>query len=157
MSIIASPRHGTKPGLTPTERPRAVAPARLGGRPGVSREVLRDLNVAAQREQQSLAALPSPRPWTALLSACGATHAACVFADAILDDLSDLAESWIDLLEPHVAAGVDHAVRMLLLPVAALLAEPLDGGAYSTWDHREIGKPVGRELGTDDTGTEATV
>ena len=151
MSIIPSPTLRRHPGSTPTpsERPRAVAPARLGCAPGASRDVLADLRAFAAREQHR--PQPQPRPWPGLMHAVGATHAVCLHADIVLDDLSDLAESWIDLLEPLVAAGVDHAVRMVLLPVAALLAEPLDGGAHSTWDHRPLGKPVGRELGTEDT------
>ena len=36
-----------------------------------------------------------------------------------------------------------HTVAMTLMPVVA----ELDDTTRSTWDHREIGKPIGRELG----------
>ena len=45
-----------------------------------------------------------------------------------------------------------HAVRMAVAPVIA----QLDNSAHSTWDHRPLNTPVGRELGTDDTGTAVT-
>lgn len=126
MKILAPPtpqRHYT-PAVA--ERPRAVTPARLGGRPGVATEVMRDLHAFADREQQR--PQPAVRPFPGLMAANGAAHAACLMADTILDDLSDLAEAIVDLLPHLTQAWGDHHDRMLLTPVVARAMELLTLG-----------------------------
>ncbi len=124
MSIIPSPtllRHrAPAPG---PERPRGVQPARLGGRAGVSADVLRDLNAAAKLEEHRARETRRPLPFPGLMAACGATHAACVLADTIIDDLSDLAENVVDLLPSLKSAYADHFTHLMLLPAVARLVE----------------------------------
>lgn len=111
--------------LPAPERPRGVQPAKLGGTAGVSRDVLRELNAAAKREQPRLTP-PPMRPWPALMRDSGGTHAACILADTILDDISDLAEQVVDLLPSLESAFADSHDRMRLTPWVARLAALLD-------------------------------
>lgn len=89
----------------PTERPRAVAAARLGGRPGISAEVLSDLRAADGLLGMNRPTAPQPRPrdpfaWQQASAAL--VHTLLVAYDDIADELeaalAELAE-----LAPYTA------------------------------------------------------
>lgn len=144
MKILAPPtpqRHHT-PAVA--ERPRAVAPARLGGRPSIAADVLRDLRNAAARElhRQTSTALARAYDPNGIPPGFQRRHI----------DLALFAASFTTVEENLAAinaalSGPDaHAARMAALPFAERIAALLG----TTYDHRPIGVAVGRELGTED-------
>ena len=143
MKILAPPtpqRHHT-PAVA--ERPRAVAPARLGGRPGVSRSVLNDLRKAADRDALARAYDPQGIP---------PGFQRCVIDLALFAASFTTVEENLAAINAALSGPDAHAARMAMLPFAERIAALLG----STWDHRPLGVAVGRELGTEETGTEAT-
>jgi hypothetical protein len=152
VKILAPPTPRRYPGPAPTERPRGIQPARLGCAPGTSRGVLDTLMTAGTRE----AYRRSGELMGELRASVAQERATYVLTGYVLDDTEAALAGLAFQLTTLIGAGAakDHAVRMLLLPVRARFAELLPTGR-STYDHRPLGVTVGRELGTDDTGTEA--
>jgi hypothetical protein len=125
----------------PAERERGVQPARLGCKPGTSADVLRDLRAAADRDTARKALTRAYDP-TGIPPGCRRR----VIDLALFAASFTTVEENLAVINAALSGPDAHTARMLLLPHAARIAELLG----STWDHREIGVSVGRELGTEE-------
>lgn len=75
---------------------------------------------------------------------------------AVASSRATVAENLAAIAE-EVRGPAGTAAQMLLTAHVARLAAELSAAATTTYDHRPLGVAVGRELGTEDTGTEETV
>lgn len=145
MKILAPPmprRHHAPPPVL--ERPRAIEAARLGCAPGTSRHVLDTLMAAGTRE----AYRRSGELMGDLRAAIAQERATYVLTGYVLDDteaaLAGLAFQLATLIKSD--AGADHAVRMLLMPVAARFAELLPAEETAMPDHQWFDEPTPEQL-----------
>ena len=143
MKILASPtrqRHHRKP-----DRTGPAAEFHADGGPTMS--------------LSRIAALPEPewaRPAYASRHGLPLGWLRTVDMVAVASSRATVAENLAAIAE-EVRGPAGTAARMLLTAHVARLAAELSAAATTAYDHRPLGKPVGRELGTEDTGTEAAV